>query len=232
MAIPAGWQAVFQTNPNTSHSVSSISDVRAVCPYCRNAVTFTIETQNYVRRDAQLTEARIVVRCNYATCRRTTFIYLELLQQRMPTSWIPNGNFFMYPSKEVDIPHPAVPASVAEDYREAQKCLADSSTKAAAVMFRRVLYSVLIDKGCKLHPIREGVEQLINQQRLPAIFDDWLPAIRDDGHDGAHPDRALQVSAENITETAEYTAELLRFLYIEPYEFLQRKNRNSPSNPA
>jgi hypothetical protein len=137
----------------------------------------------------------------------------------------------MYPSKDVDLSHPGVPTLVSEDYREAQKCLADSSSKAAAVMFRRVLYSVLIDKGCKLHPIREGVEQLIKQERLPAIFDDWLPAIRDDGHDGAHPDRALQVSTENITETSEYTAELLRFLYIEPYEFLLRKNRNAVAVP-
>jgi 23S rRNA A2030 N6-methylase RlmJ len=95
-------------------------------------------------------------------------------------------------------------------------------------MLRRVLYDVLLDKGCKLQPIKEGVKELIQQQRLPAIFDEWLPAIKDDGHDGAHPDRALKVSTENVAETLEYTAELMRFLYIEPYEFQQRKSRNAP----
>jgi hypothetical protein len=96
-------------------------------------------------------------------------------------------------------------------------------------MLRRVLYGVLIDKGCKLRPLHEGLTDLITTCRLPAIFDERLPAIKDDGHDGAHPDRALQVSTENVTETMEYTLELLRFLYIEPYEFKQRKSRNTPS---
>ena len=107
-----------------------------------------------------------------------------------------------------------------------------SAPKATAVMLRRVLYGVLLDKKCKLHPLKAGLGQLIATCRLPAIFDEWLPAIKDDGHDGAHPDRALQVSAENVAETMEYTLELLRFLYIEPYEFQQRKSRNTSSAGA
>jgi hypothetical protein len=58
-----------------------------------------------------------------------------------------------------------------------------------------------------------------------------LPAIKDDGHDGAHPDRALHVSVENLMETMAYTFELLRFVYIEPYEFQERKSRNAAVGP-
>jgi hypothetical protein len=90
---------------------------------------------------------------------------------------------------------------------------------------------VLNDKGCTLHPLQKGLEQLISKERLPAIFDQWLPAIRDDGHDGAHPDRALDVPAGNILETRNYTAELLRFLYIEPYEFMERQKRIAAVGP-
>ena len=93
-----------------------------------------------------------------------------------------------------------------------------------------MLYGVLIDKGCKLRPLHEGLTELIRAQRMPAIFDEWLPAIKDDGHDGAHPDRALQVSPDNIIETMDYTSELLRFLYVEPYEFQQRKNRSATAS--
>ncbi len=92
-------------------------------------------------------------------------------------------------------------------------------------MCRRVLYGVLLDKKCKEHPLHEGLQELIQGQRLPAIFDEWLPAIKEDGHDAAHPHRALEVDPANIAETITYTAELLRFLYIEPYEFQQRKAR-------
>jgi len=94
-------------------------------------------------------------------------------------------------------------------------------------MFRRVLYGVLLDKKCTLAPLRKGLEELIASERPPKIFDKWLPAIKDDGHDAAHPDRALQVSAENIAETRDYTFELLRFVYIEPKEFEDRLRRNA-----
>lgn len=140
--------------------------------------------------------------------------------------------FFMYPSRAIGPPHPGIPTHIAEDWIEGQRAMAAPAPKAAAVMFRRVLYGVLIDKHCKLQPLHEGLKELINSQRLPAIFDEWLPAIKDDGHDGAHPDRALQVSAENISETMEYTAELLRFLYVEPYEFQQRRMRNAGMSGA
>jgi len=61
------------------------------------------------------------------------------------------------------------------------------------------------------------------------MFDQWLPAIQDDGHDAAHPDRALNVSAENIQETMAYTSDLLRVVYIQPFEFEERTKRNAAS---
>jgi hypothetical protein len=136
-------------------------------------------------------------------------------------------DFYMHPSGTLDNPHSGIPANIADDWIEAQKAMQALAPKATAVMLRRVLYSVLMDKGCKLQPIKDGLQQLIANERLPKIFDDWLPAIKDDGHDGAHPDRALQVSTQNVNETVEYTSELLRYLYIEPYEFAQRKARNA-----
>jgi hypothetical protein len=143
---------------------------------------------------------------------------------RIPIA-LTDNEIAVVPTGSIELPHPSIPAEIVEDWMEAQRSAADGNPKAAAVMLRRVLYGVLIDKACKLKPLREGVQQLIAQERLPKVFDDWLPAITDDGHDGAHPDRALKVSPDNVVETLEYTAELLRYLYMEPYEFLQRKAR-------
>jgi hypothetical protein len=168
----------------------------------------------------------LVMRCNYAACRK--IIYVETSADLRSGRQEATDPFFMYPSHAIEPPHPGIPVHIADDWVEAQRSMQASAPKAAAVMLRRVLYDVLLDKGCKLQPIKEGVKELIQQQRLPAIFDEWLPAIKDDGHDGAHPDRALKVSTENVAETLEYTAELMRFLYIEPYEFQQRKSRNAP----
>jgi hypothetical protein len=183
-------------------------------PHCKIASTLTIRSQHFVPIAVTGAKAYLILECNQAKCRNV--IYIETIIAPSGLALSPNDPFYMYPTGAILPPHPAIPKPIAEDWEEAQRTMQAAAPKAAAVMFRRVLYSILIDKGCKLKPLKEGLEQLIQGQRLPAIFDEWLPAIRDDGHDGAHPDRALQVSAENIAETFEYTSELLRFLYIEP----------------
>jgi hypothetical protein len=222
MAIPADWSARFSRNAN--NLLQAVTDVRAICPHCQNASTFTVRSQ-HVAPLPQGNQIHLTLECNYAPCHKVVDVVTSMGGSR--TSQIPTDDFFMYPSRAIAPAHPSIPGQIAEDWIEAQKAIQASAPKAAAVMFRRVLYGVLIDKGCKLHPLRDGLLELIATQRLPAIFDEWLPAIRDDGHDAAHPDRALQVSHENMAETLEYTAELLRFLYIEPYEFQRRKARNA-----
>jgi hypothetical protein len=38
--------------------------------------------------------------------------------------------------------------------------------KATVVMLRRVLYGVLMDKNCKLHPLNEGLKQLMANETI------------------------------------------------------------------
>jgi hypothetical protein len=61
------------------------------------------------------------------------------------------------------------------------------------------------------------------------VVEQWLGEIKDDGHDAAHPFRALNVPVENIVETMGYTRELLRFVYIEPHD-LQRLARKTAAS--
>ncbi len=226
MPLPKGWSAQFQ-RPSTSSL--AVTDVRAICPHCGNASTFRLIFQHALF-NGPTAVFHLLLGCNYVGCQKVVYvessINLTLGRQQ------PGEPFFMYPAGVIELPHPSVPLQVADDWLEAQRAMQASAPKAAAVMLRRVLYDVLIDKKCKLQPLKDGLAQLIGNERLPAIFDEWLPAIKDDGHDGAHPDRALAVSTENVTETLDYTAELLRFLYIEPYEFQQRKARNAPPGAA
>lgn len=205
------------------------ADIRAICPFCNLASTFAIRTYQHDSIGGRLT-VYLLLRCNSARCQKTLFVktsFRDGLTHNEATD-----EFFMFPSRAISPSHASIPTNIAEDWQEAQRAMQAIAPKAAAVMLRRVLYGTLIDKNCKLHPISDGLKQLIAEQRLPAVFDDWLTAIKDDGHDGAHPDRALQVSIENINETFEYTAELLRYLYIEPYEFQVRKARNIAVTPT
>ena len=226
MAIPKGWSVHLQ-RPNAN--VLVITDVCAICPHCRTASTFKVMFQHAVL-NGPMAEFHLVMACNYGACQK--IVYVDSAINLTVGRQQPSDSFFMYPSGAIDPPHPSFPTHIGDDWIEAQRAIQAAAPKAAAVMLRRVLYDVLIDKGCKLHPLKDGLKELIQNQRLPAIFDEWLPAIKDDGHDGAHPDRALAVSTENVLETLEYTSELLRFLYVEPFEFLQRKARNATSSAS
>jgi len=226
MPIPEDWNVRFTWGGNQSVVVD---DPRGLCAHCRKPSTFTIQAAVILPATTMpnISKHRVhlVLRCNSITCASTTYVATSISDNLSMNR--AQDDFFSYPSRAIDAPHPAVPKTIADDWTEAQKTMEAGALKAAAMMCRRVLYGAILDKKCKEHPLHEGLKQLIQSQRLPAIFDDWLPAIKDDGHDAAHPHRALDISHENVSETMEYTSELLRFLYIEPYEFQQRKARNA-----
>lgn len=227
MPIPEDWNIHCLWQIPGLHM--TVQDPRGQCPHCRKASTFTIQSQVLLpdTRTANVDTywIHLILKCNSISCAKTLYVATSIFENlQMDRA---KDAFFMHPSRAIDPAHPAVPKNIAEDWIEAQTAMEAGAVKAAAVMCRRVLYGVILDKNCKERPLKEGLEQLIQSQRLPAIFDDWLPAITDDGHDAAHPHRALDISHENVSETMEYTSELLRHLYIEPYEFQQRKARNA-----
>jgi hypothetical protein len=227
MPIPADWNIIYNWE---NDSTLSVKDPRGLCPYCRNLSTFAIQAEvlipHWRMHNVDPFWIHLILKCNSISCSKSVYV-LTSISRDLQMDRI-HDYFFMHPSRTIAQAHPAVPKTIADDWTEAQKVMETGAQKAAAMMCRRVLYGVILDKKCKEHPLHEGLKQLIQEQRLPAIFDDWLTAIKDDGHDAAHPHRALEVDPENISETIEYTAELLRFLYIEPYEFQQRKARNAP----
>jgi len=230
MALPRDWNIQYCW---TSEGSLSARDPRGQCPHCRNAVTFAIRAIEVVRivdKRYPVTgySIHMILKCNSASCAEISYVKTTVSESFQLNRGI--DEFFIHPSRAIDAPHPAIPQHISEAWIEAQKAMEAGAPMAAAVMCRRVLYGAILDKGCKEHPLQEGLKELISTQRLPAVFDDWLQAIKDDGHDAAHPHRALEISSENVTETMEYTSELLRFLYIEPYEFQQRKSRNAPKH--
>jgi hypothetical protein len=228
MAIPQGWAFGYAfTNTGSGIRFSNVSEARGICPHCGLATTLQVRSAEHDTTAGNRETFYLILACNFASCRKTIYVQTSVVIAHGTVRNNPQDSFFVHPSRAIEPPHPSIPVDIADDWLETQRSFAGGNPKATAMMLRRVLYGVLLDKGCKLQPLQAGMQELISKQRLPAVFDDWLPAIKDDGHDAAHPDRALKVSTENVAETMEYTAELLRYLYIEPYEFQQRKARNA-----
>jgi len=195
-----------------------------VCPHCDIATTMPVKAAAMSRFEDGYFSYHVVVQCSVPKCGELTYLMFR------PH---PNPNtdevkvLELVPSGKIKEPHQAIPKAVAADWIEAQKALSVGAIKAAAVMCRRVLYGVLLDKKCKEHPLHQGIEELIQKENMPPIVREWLNEIKDDGHDAAHPYRALDVPAENVAETLEYTRELLRFVYIEPHDLAARLARKA-----
>lgn len=214
--LRADWKAEF--------AAENFTIARFVCPHCGIPSSFNAAAVIMERVGPRMAY-HLVLKCNYAPCRELVYVVTTKLphQQQHPVT----DSLTIFPTRPVLAAHQAIPAPVAEDWVEAQKAFEAGAVKAAAVMCRRVLYGILLDKRCKEHPLHEGIAELVQQARLPGIVEQWLNEIKDDGHDAAHPHRALVVPAENVGETMDYTKELLRFVYIEPYDLAQRLARKA-----
>jgi hypothetical protein len=187
MALPDDWEGIFQNNVLTA--------ARMRCPYCENASTFSVLSSQPSGTQSGSVVNYAMLRCDYAPCRQIVFVVTSKNPHMAQTQ---QDDLIVFPKRRIDIVHKSIPAPVAEDWIEAQKAFNEGAVKAAAVMCRRVLYGVLLDKKCKEHPLHEGIAELVAQARLPQVVEQWLTEIKDDGHDAAHPFRALNVPAENV----------------------------------
>jgi hypothetical protein len=198
------------------------------CPHCDRPSTFAVLEQGVEGSGLKVHFG--VLRCNNPKCLKR--VYVQTSKTAGQPQFQARDVLDYYPSGPSPTAHQSIPEPIAKDWVEAQKCFNVGATKATAMTCRRILYGVILHKQCPEHPLHVGILKLVNQERLPSIVEQWLGEIKDDGHDAAHPSRALDVSDENVLETMGYTKELLRFVYIEPFELQGRLARKANTAAA
>ncbi len=203
-----GWKAIVMNGSMAARG-------QFVCPHCGFHATFT-----GLASGIHGTRVFEVISCDSADCGR--LVYVEADHLAWPASV---GDY--YPKTKVPKPHEAIPKAIAADWVEAQNDLANGAIASAALMCRRVLYGVLLQQNCKEHPLHEGLKELADKTGLPQLLRQKLDEIKDDGHDAAHPSRALELSSENVEETVSYTEDLLKWVYEEPWRLQQRYARKA-----
>lgn len=201
-------------------------NARFKCPHCSIASTFQVVALWSEQFSPDSLRYYVLFRCDYAPCRK--IVYVTTTKGRSRTSQDRGTDeLAIHPSRPPVQPHKAIPSAIGDDWVEAQTVYEIGATKAAALMCRRILYGVLLNEKCKEHPLHEGINELDKKHRLPALVVKWLTEIKEEGHDAAHPHRALNVPAENVDEIMKYTGELLRIVYIEPFELEARLTRKA-----
>lgn len=222
--------------------------VTRMCPYCDVTALFELLQQNNINLMAYLTKekrsanhVKEVYRGPYLyaglyRCQHCNGVVYLLLQDKMVNiegAAYPLGEKIvieMYPKRlpKVD---PAIPPKIAEDYIEAVKCFEAGSAKGAAVLCRRSLQNIMLDKGAKGENLYEQLNELAKRRVITPDLAELGHTIRLFGNVGAHPssDGLDEVSLKEASEILAFTEQLFMSLYVLPSRVQALRNRKKQS---
>jgi len=128
----------------------------------------------------------------------------------------------VYPAplpKEVD---DVIPDNIKSDIIEARICLSVNANRAAAVLARRALQVICIEKGSKKNKLVEQVDELFTKSIITDEIKKWAHEIRYVGNDAAHPNDT-SVSRDDAEEVLELLDSMCDTLYIAPAKAENRR---------
>lgn len=125
----------------------------------------------------------------------------------------PSGD--QYPSAPFGNALKHLPSSINAAYQEARRCTQEKCFTAAALMCRKILMHVAVDKGAKPgKTFVEYVDHLKDKGHVTAASSDWVDHIREKGNEATHelPD----ISEEDANDLLDFTEMLLKTVYEFP----------------
>lgn len=116
-----------------------------------------------------------------------------------------------------------VPVQIADGFQEAVRAMHANCPRAAAVMARRTLEAITVDKGETTEVLAVRLKKLAASGVLQQTLADWAKEVRLVGNTGAHCDPIDNVSKKDAEQLNAFVRELLRYLYELPAELARRK---------
>lgn len=122
--------------------------------------------------------------------------------------------------------HSSIPDAIADALNEATMALAAKCPRAAAAMARRTLEAITCDQGETTGVLAQRLANLAKRNILLPTLADWASEVRLIGNKGAHFDLIDQVTEQDATQLIEFIRELIKYLYILPYDLNARRSAN------
>lgn len=119
--------------------------------------------------------------------------------------------------------HKAVPLPIASAYHEATLALSANCPRAAAVMARRTLEAIVMDKGETTGTLAQSLSNMTQKGLLHPTLADWSKEVRLIGNAGAHFDPLNDVSLDDARQLLSFILELAKFIYVLPFELNERR---------
>jgi hypothetical protein len=116
-----------------------------------------------------------------------------------------------------------VPIEIADAFKEAAKALHADCPRASAVMARRTLEALTVDKGETTGDLASRLKSLAAKGVLQATLADWAKEVRLVGNVGAHFDPIKKIDKKDAEQLVSFVRELLKYLYELPAELARRR---------
>lgn len=188
------------------------------CPYCHEHTNLTIQTQYTVQPD----EVKIPLQYQIGECNGCgkCVLVLRPTRSRAMASDLPIMKVYPNPlPSEISI---IVPENIRNDINEARLCLSVGAFRGAAVLSRRALQVICLEKGSEKDKLVDQIDDLFTKNIITDDIKNWAHEIRYVGNDAAHPNDA-QVLREDAEEIMELLDSMCEVLYIAPAKAENRR---------
>jgi hypothetical protein len=138
------------------------------------------------------------------------------------SGYVSYRGFHWWPLPDTKLPE-SIPTEIAEAFAEAVKAIHAKCPRAAAVMARRTLEAITVDKGETKGTLSDRLKELGNKGILYPTLSDWAKEVRLIGNSGAHFDPITKVSIQDAQQLISFIRELLKYLYELPADLAKRR---------
>lgn len=111
-----------------------------------------------------------------------------------------------------------IPATIRKDFEESTICFSIEAYRASAVMARRALQCVCLDKGSKeKDKLEKQIDWLFSQGIITKDLKDWAHEVRLVGNDAAHPrkpENDQPISKEDAEDVLKLLEQFCQVLYV------------------
>lgn len=226
--------------PESHDGLPDSTTPQGLCPRCQKqssfdivgpqAVTFDPDTV-LAERDGRQTPVHVdqvsILYCR--NCRQGVVVVEEQCvaghswrESRQGGGAITWKGIHWWPAADAQL-SPDVPSQIADVFQEAVRAVHAECPRAGAVMARRTMEAITVDKGESTGVLADRLKNLATKGVLLPTLVDWAKEVRLVGNAGAHFDPINKVSKEDAQQLISFVRELLRYLYELPAELARRR---------
>ena len=185
------------------------------CPHCGNNGTF----QNVFGQDTFETNYNFWYgsrKCPNPKCNGHIFFIADFRGNLVKT----------FPSLKISFNSERIPDRIKNVFDEALLCHGNNCFTASAIMIRKTLEEICLDKGSEGKNLFKRIENLKDKIVLPQELIDGMHELRLLGNDAAHIEAKTfeQIGKEELEISIDFTKEILKAVY--QYESLLEKLRS------